>query len=147
MPQHCANSAFQRPFFIGGLQVQLLDTSGLMAKGWHTSENNGLNIVVDIIGSVRLEVLVGGTRAGLLVKPFLQIRFFVSDQLANFDELGAYLTVSPLLQSSGLSVVTEKEFCSLLGIYSGHGFGPISDHCPTNENGQSSELSTTISGA
>lgn len=84
-------------------------------------------MVTDILGSIRLEVLVTGATAGLLVKPFLQIRFFVSDELANFYEFGANLTVAPLFEGSGFSIFTEKEFCSLFGIYSSHGSSPISD--------------------
>ena len=90
---------------------------------------------------------MAGASAGLLVKPFLQIRFFVSDELANFDELGTYFPVTPLFEGSGFSIFTEKEFCSLLGIYSSHGSSPITDPPPYKRKWAGGELPTTISGA
>ncbi len=124
--------------------MQLLDSYWATVKGWHTSKINVLNIVCDILGSIRLEVLVAGAAAGLLVKPFLQIRFFVSDELANFDELGAYFPVTPLFEGPGFSIFTEKEFCSLFGIYSGHGSVLLLCRRPINEKGSAANLTTLL---
>ena len=110
--------------------MQLLDTSGMTLEGWHASEIDDLNLVCGILGLIRLKVLVAGASAGLLVKPFLQIRFFVSDELANFYELGAYLAATPLFEGSGFSIFAEKKLGCLCCIDSSHGSNPITDPPP-----------------
>ena len=116
--------------------MQLLDTSGMTLEGWHASEIDDLNLVCGILGLIRLKVLVAGASAGLLVKPFLQIRFFVSDELANFDELRPDLAIAPLFQRAAFPSGAEDELCGLFGVEKGHGSVLALTHRPINENGQ-----------